>query len=218
MYYAQRRRDQSRKTEQAILKAAMDLMRKQDFDHVSVRDICKAAGITTGAFYHHFPSKEALLTKGFAPLESYIARALHGHDGDSPPERLWRILETYGKYIEEECGELSRRYYQRRIAAPMDMVPLDPARAIHGVIKDCLRDARDQGLIPSDANPGWIADFCYRHFRGVVIDWLLKDCSYSLQEQMGEDYAFFRKAFLGPPSEVPVKPLSGCPEDAPAHG
>ncbi len=218
MYYAQRRRDQSLKTEQAILKAALDLMRRQDFDHVSVRDICKAAGITTGAFYHHFPSKEAMLAKGFAPLEPYIAQALVGHDGDSPQERLWRVLQTYGKYIEEECGELSRRYYQRRIADPRDMAPLDPARDIHAVIRDCLRDARDSGLMPSDADPVWLADFCYRHFRGVVIDWLLKDCSYSLQAQMGEDYTFFKKAFLSPPAEVPGESPSGCPGDAPAHG
>ena len=69
MSYAQRRQAQARQTERNILQAALTLMRERGFDKVSIRDICKQAGITTGAFYHHFPSKESLLNKGFAPLD-----------------------------------------------------------------------------------------------------------------------------------------------------
>ena len=67
--YKQRRQREAAQTEQAILKAAMQLCRRKAFDKVSVREICSLAGITTGAFYHHFPSKEALLTKGFSSLD-----------------------------------------------------------------------------------------------------------------------------------------------------
>ena len=58
--YTERRRLQAHETEQAILRAAMELSREQTFDKVSVRDICQKAGITTGAFYHHFSSKEQM--------------------------------------------------------------------------------------------------------------------------------------------------------------
>lgn len=54
MDYRQRRKEQAQQTEQAILQAAMELARENSFDKVSVRDICQRAGITTGAFYHHF--------------------------------------------------------------------------------------------------------------------------------------------------------------------
>ena len=60
MDYAARRRAQAAQTEQDILQAALALMRTRGFDHVSIRDICRQAGITTGAFYHHFASKEDL--------------------------------------------------------------------------------------------------------------------------------------------------------------
>ena len=68
MDYRQRRKEQAQQTEQAILQAAMELARENSFDKVSVRDICQRAGITTGAFYHHFRSKEDLLSRGFSPL------------------------------------------------------------------------------------------------------------------------------------------------------
>lgn len=67
MDYRQRRKEQAQQTEQAILQAAMELARENSFDKVSVRDICQRAGITTGAFYHHFRSKEDLLSRASPP-------------------------------------------------------------------------------------------------------------------------------------------------------
>ena len=107
MSYAQRRQAQARQTERNILQAALTLMRERGFDKVSIRDICKQAGITTGAFYHHFPSKESLLNKGFAPLDDYMEAALRGHEADEPAERLGHILSAYARFMEEEGGELS---------------------------------------------------------------------------------------------------------------
>ena len=118
MSYAQRRQAQARQTERNILQAALTLMRERGFDKVSIRDICKQAGITTGAFYHHFPSKESLLNKGFAPLDDYMEAALRGYEADEPAERLGHILSAYARFMEEKGGELTGRYYVRRITDP----------------------------------------------------------------------------------------------------
>ena len=37
-----------------------DLMRRNGYTATTVDEICSAAGLTKGAFFHHFPSKEAL--------------------------------------------------------------------------------------------------------------------------------------------------------------
>jgi len=47
-------------TRQRILNAAGDLFRENGVDGVGVDAIMKAAGLTHGGFYLHFPSKEAL--------------------------------------------------------------------------------------------------------------------------------------------------------------
>lgn len=46
-----------------ILKAAGQLFRARGFDAVTVAEIMKAAGLTHGAFYGYFPSKEALIAE-----------------------------------------------------------------------------------------------------------------------------------------------------------
>jgi TetR/AcrR family transcriptional repressor of nem operon len=43
-----------------LLDAAVKLVREQGFAGTSVDQLCAEAGVTKGAFFHHFPSKEAL--------------------------------------------------------------------------------------------------------------------------------------------------------------
>lgn len=54
------------KTHEEILKSAMKTFSEVGFRNASIRNICKDAGVTNGAFYAHFESKEAL----FAALVS----------------------------------------------------------------------------------------------------------------------------------------------------
>ena len=55
------RKEQSMKTRLKILDVALDLFKEKGIDSVKVTDICQAAGVSVGAFYHHFPSKESII-------------------------------------------------------------------------------------------------------------------------------------------------------------
>lgn len=56
----------------ALIAAAHQLVKRQGYAATSVDDICRAAGVTKGAFFHHFASKEALAV---AAAEGWTARA-----------------------------------------------------------------------------------------------------------------------------------------------
>ena len=43
-----------------IIKAAQDLFARSGYESASVAEICRMAGISKGAFYHHFPSKQSV--------------------------------------------------------------------------------------------------------------------------------------------------------------
>lgn len=53
------------RTRQRIVETACDLFRVHGVDHVSIADVMGALGLTTGGFYKHFASKEALVAETF---------------------------------------------------------------------------------------------------------------------------------------------------------
>jgi TetR/AcrR family transcriptional regulator, transcriptional repressor for nem operon len=55
-----------------LIEAAMSIVRQKGYAATSIDDLCKAAGVTKGAFFHHFASKEALAVAG---AEQWTARA-----------------------------------------------------------------------------------------------------------------------------------------------
>ena len=50
----------SQETRHRIMMAAISEFARHGYDATSVAQICQAAGVSKGAFYHHFPSKQAL--------------------------------------------------------------------------------------------------------------------------------------------------------------
>lgn len=55
-----------------LLDAAHHVVRRKGYTATSVEEICAAAGVSKGAFFHHFASKEAL---GVAAAEQWTNRA-----------------------------------------------------------------------------------------------------------------------------------------------
>lgn len=74
-----------------LLQAALDLVWANSYGSVSVDDICEAAGVKKGSFYHFFPSKEDLAVAAFEEhwqrdIEPILERVFH--PDHSPLERI----------------------------------------------------------------------------------------------------------------------------------
>ena len=55
------RHDPSEKTKREILSTAFRLFREKGWDNVKIEDIVEQVGVTRGAFYHYFKSREELI-------------------------------------------------------------------------------------------------------------------------------------------------------------
>ena len=51
---------QRQSAKQVLLNAALNVIRAKGYSATTVDHLCHAAGVTKGAFFHHFASKEAL--------------------------------------------------------------------------------------------------------------------------------------------------------------
>lgn len=68
-------------TRARILAAAVECFTRAGYDATGVAEICERAGVSKGAFYHHFPSKQA----AFLAL---MAQWLHGVDAPLSAARV----------------------------------------------------------------------------------------------------------------------------------
>lgn len=79
-----------------MLEAAVKLIRAQGFSGTSVDALCAEAGVTKGAFFHHFASKEAL---GVAAAD-YWSISTGSFFDDAPYRRLPTARERVLGYID----------------------------------------------------------------------------------------------------------------------
>lgn len=79
-----------------LLEAGVKLIRKQGYAATSVGELCSEAGVTKGAFFHHFASKEAL----GAELARYWSRSTSGFFTDAPFRQIEDPFERILGYLD----------------------------------------------------------------------------------------------------------------------
>ena len=93
-----------------ILNVATDLIRKQGFTATTVEEICKAAGVTKGAFFHHFGSKDdmgvAVAANWQAVIERLFANAPYHTVGD-PVAKLLAYVDFRKAILDRSIAAFS---------------------------------------------------------------------------------------------------------------
>jgi AcrR family transcriptional regulator len=89
--------EQSEATRRALVAAARGLFAEQGFAGTPTEAIVRAARVTRGALYHHFPDKVALFQAVYEDIESeFVGRVVEGIAGiDDPIETLQCGVEVF---------------------------------------------------------------------------------------------------------------------------
>lgn len=57
-----RQQQKSKETKEKIFHAAKEILQKDGYENLSIKNICEASGVSNGSFYHHFKTKDDLLS------------------------------------------------------------------------------------------------------------------------------------------------------------
>lgn len=94
------RRKQPEKVRRLLLDAAARIATETGVADVTVDAVCRAAGVTKGAFFHHFPTKAALIAALFEDLIERFGRAI-SEAADADPESHGRFSRAYLNVVAE---------------------------------------------------------------------------------------------------------------------
>jgi AcrR family transcriptional regulator len=158
-----------------ILEAALVCFSENGFHQTGMADIVKRSGMSHGAVYVYFPSKEEIIEaladdrhQREALLNSVVQEA------NNPIEGLRALIRTYAGWLLDPAGEPRRRVgingwaealRSRRVHARV----IEGIRVPHAIIAGLVERAQRMELLPGDLSADAIARSLIALFQGFVL-------------------------------------------------
>jgi TetR/AcrR family transcriptional repressor of nem operon len=95
---------------QKLLAAALSLVREKGYSSTSVDELCAHAGVTKGAFFHHFPSKDALAVAAanhWSTITGALFETAPYHKHSEPLDRVLGYLDFRRALLKGEIAEFT---------------------------------------------------------------------------------------------------------------
>lgn len=146
-----------------FIELSEELFRTKGYEATTINDVIAAAGVSKGAFYHHFKAKEDLLEAVVARVGASFLSYLEQKGGDSRPDalsRLNRFLAMVGEWKLENMKPI-RRTFEAAVRGKDGMLA---ARMFEGLlailspaIASLIRQGQSEGTI-GEGDPSAMTD------------------------------------------------------------
>ena len=164
----------SKETKAKIFRAAKHILQKQGYEQLSIKNICEEAGVSNGSFYHHFKTKDDLLSYYIEEQPSINPDLL-----DMPQnaaEAKAAIIQVYLNYVHycQELGvEFMSNYYTPKNQSLNPLIRTErpyPIVTVHNY----LQKAIDADIIKPELDLEDITTDIRMIVIGNVFEWCLK--------------------------------------------
>lgn len=134
-------------THERIVAVAARAIRRSGYDGTGVADLMKEAGLTHGAFYAHFTSREAMLAEAASSAFAQSAAALAKVTSGAPPEQALASLLT--AYLSKSHQE------QVATGCPLAALGSETSRQMPDVRRAATRHVKEVIDLVARLSPDW---------------------------------------------------------------
>lgn len=186
----------SKETKAKIFRAAKHILRKKGYEELSIKNICEEAGVSNGSFYHHFKTKDDLL--------SYYIEEQPSIDPDlldipkNVQEAKNAIIYVYLNYVHycEELGvEFMANYYTPKNQSLNPLIRTErpyPIVTVQNYLEKCI----GAGILSPSLNLGDITTDIRIIVIGNVFEWCLKNGNTDFEGNMRRSLATYLDGIL----------------------
>ena len=177
---------QAQETRNRIFDVASRLIIKKGFDHVTLEEISKEAGIAKGLFYHYFRSKADIIIETYSIIDADFEKALMDLDvNTSPMEKIFFTVNTMARFAKNGGMDHVKQIYKGQLDAGTSRL-VHKKRPFFKTIRDSIVALQQQGVIGKEIQPDEHAHFVMGIARGVLYDWCLHKGKYDVETAMDE--------------------------------
>jgi len=160
-------------TRQRIIGATMRCVAEVGYSQATIREIAKAADMTSGSLYHYFPNKSELLKATVTEIDQIALPRLRAAaaQADGVTDRLEAVLDESHRLMREYpyLAAFDRAMRAEGTTHTRGRRPRYPGlKALRDTINDVIEDAVAQGALPADTKPGAAVDAIYALTRGLT--------------------------------------------------
>ena len=196
-----RTKAQGAETKKLLYECAAKLFRQRDFKDVSVEAITKKAGVTKGAFYVHFESKDALYAE---LLLTYVEQMDTQYQAflDTLPSEMSssdRMLAFVNKLIELMTTQIGyenlRTTYRLQLTDTINMESVKGfGRKLYTFFQEVLERGIRQGEFKTELSPEALARHFVMAIRGLTYEWCIRYPNFDFKQEAATHFRLLLEA------------------------
>lgn len=177
------RRAQAIQTKNKILKTAYDMMQEKGFENVTIEEISEKSGVSVGAFYYYFKSKNEILNIIFLKADEYVKKNVESkHANENAVNSIICFFHYHAKYTSSNGVDFTKLLYHNENKAFIDQ-----DRELFKILFAAIEKGQETGELITTITAERMTNYFLIAARGLVFDWCLHDGSYDLVDAM-KDY------------------------------
>lgn len=173
-----KRKLQAQKTRRNIFKCATKLFSEKGFENVTLEDIVSEAGVSIGAFYHHFKCKEDVFSVSFNDLddsyEIFYNSVILNKDINkiSFMQKIIIFMVFAVRLSTDKGGDYFRNFYIYSIRdQEVNKKMIDRSRRYFRILDELVGQAMAHGEISEGIEKENIIDSLWTISRGCTVGW-----------------------------------------------
>ncbi|WP_308689742.1 TetR/AcrR family transcriptional regulator [Weizmannia acidilactici] len=179
-------------TKNHIFQTAMELIATKGYEEIKIGEICRQAGVSVGAFYHYFPSKNDLLIEMYSLADLFFAEQVRDRlENLDFYHKIVEFFTIYAQYNEKTGVSVVKQLYHVE-----NRLLIQKGRGMQQALTKIIEAGQAAGKICTDIPADEITEYLFIAARGVIYYWCLHDGGYDLQGFMRGYMGRLVKIFL----------------------
>ena len=186
----------SKETKERIFQAAKTILQRSGYENLSIKNICEEAGVSNGSFYHHFKTKDDLLSYYIEAQPTINPELL-----DIPRNKEEAITAIVGVYLNYAayCKELgvdfvSGYYTPRNQALNPDIRTERPYPIV--TVQQYLEKSVAEGAIELKLTIAEVVNDIRMLVIGNAFEWAMRNGEVDIEANMKRSFSYYLDSVL----------------------